>query len=60
MSKAVGVATQAEDGARGRQKVFYIKPDVEERAKKYCKEHGISFSLFIRNAVEEYLNKQED
>ena len=44
--------------ARGKQKQFYILPDVEAKAVAYCKKENISMSLLIRLAIEDYVERQ--
>ena len=45
-------------GMRGKARQVYIKPDIEEKALKYCDEENVSMSLLIRIALKEYLEKR--
>ena len=46
------------DRERGIARQVYVKPSTEKRAKEYCKKENMSFSLLIRIALEEFLEKR--
>lgn len=62
MAKGTLKLTQSEmnggDRERGIARQVYIKPNTEKRAKEYCKKENISFSLLVRLALEEFLERQ--
>lgn len=53
-------ATQREfvPTSRGKTKQVYMKPEIESKAKEYSDKHNISFSLLVKLALEEYLEKR--
>lgn len=46
------------ESGRGKNRMVYFKPDIEERALKLCKEENLSMSLLVRMALVELLEKR--
>lgn len=43
---------------KGKSKMIYFKPDIEERAMELCKRDNMSMSMLVRIALDELLKRR--